>query len=444
MPGPFQRARCILLASACLAAGVLTAGLSPAWRVYGVLAGALLGALVAAGCLYMRLRLLRAELGRATRAKSEFLSNVSHELRTPLNGIHGFAQLLAGDCDEAERRRMAAAIQSSSESLMAAVNAIFDYARIERGEFTITQTPFDVRAAVGDVASAMAPAARQKQLQFETAVKPEVPRMILGDAARLREVLRQLVDNAVKFTSRGKVRVEVSVGGDPVDCRALLFRVVDTGPGMDPGEAAHFFGAFTQANGGSTRPHGGLGLGLTLAHRVVGLMGGSIGVDSRPGEGSVFWFLLPALAVEPAGALHAAPFARARDGRILVVDDNPINQLVAVRAVHSLGYAADAVAGGEAALEALTSARYAAVIMDCQMPGMDGFQTAREIRRREAAGGESRISIIAMTANGPGSDRGECIAAGMDDYLAKPFRIADLDSALSRWIAPRDSLAIPR
>jgi CheY-like chemotaxis protein len=384
--------------------------------------------------LYLRLRRTREELGRALRAKSTFLTNVSHELRTPLNGIHGSAQLLAADCDAADRRRLAAAIQASAESLMAAVDEVLNYARIERGEFTVTQSPFDVREAVADVTSRLAPKARQKGLEFETEVAPDVPRMILGDPARVREVLRYLVDNAVEFTAEGRVQVEVSVGGDPVDCRALLFRVLDTGPGIQPDEVSRVFSAFTQADDGATRAHGGLGLGLTLAHRIVGLMGGSLGLDARHGGGSVFWFVLPTVAVEPAPALAPADARDERYGRILVVDDNPINQLVAVRAVHGLGYGADAVAGGEAALEALSHVHYDAVIMDCQMPGMDGFQTAREIRTREKLATLGRIPIIAMTANGPGGDREECTAAGMDDYLAKPFRIADLDRTLQRWI----------
>lgn len=440
MPGRLERARCILLASACLAAGSLSAALWPHSRLDAGLLSALAGAVVVAVCLYRRLRGIRAELDRANRAKSEFLTNVSHELRTPLNGIHGLSQLLAREVEPAEYRRIAAAIEASAETLMAAVDEILDYARIEKGEFTVSQTPLDVRSVVADAASEMSSRAARKGLRFETVVEPDVPRTILGDAARLRDVVRHLLDNAVKFTSEGEVRLEVAIGGDPVDCRALLFRIRDTGPGIHPDEAARLFRAFTQADGASTRAHGGLGLGLTLAHRIVGLMGGSIGVDSRPGEGSTVWFLLPTVAVEPAPS--AAPDAAlVRDGRVLVVDDNPINQLVAVRAVHSLGYAADAVAGGEAALEALAHGHYDAVLMDCQMPGMDGFEAAAEIRRREAAQGRGRIVIIAMTANGPGSDREQCIAAGMDDYLAKPFRIADLEHSLEHWLACRERAA---
>ena len=432
MARPFQRVWCIVRISGCVGAGVVTSILCSGFRVYTALATTLAVAVVATLYLHSRLRDTRAALERAKRAKSEFLTNVSHELRTPLNGIHGLSQLLARECESAERRQMAAAIQASSESLILAVDEILDYARIEKGELKIQPTPFEVRTAIEDIAAAVEPRASEKGLAFETEVAPGVPRAIVGDAQRLREVLRHLLDNAVKFTAAGKVRLEVSVGGDPLVCRALLFRVRDTGPGMKPETAASFFDAFAQADSGSTRAHGGLGLGLTLAHRLVGLMGGSMGVESRPGRGSVFWFLLPTVTVEPAEP-EPAITPNGRRGRILVVDDNPINQLVAVRAAHSLGYAADAVGGGEAALEALGRADYRAVLMDCQMPGMDGFQAAAEIRRRETSAGAGRIPIIAMTANGPGSDREQCLACGMDDYLPKPFRLADLEQALKHW-----------
>jgi len=440
MVGPFERSRCILLASTYLAAGVAAVAIGGGVRFPAALACALAAALVVAACLGARLRAARRALDLASRAKSEFLANVSHELRTPLNGVHGMAQLLARECETLDGRQMAAAIQASCESLIAVVDQIIDYTRIERGELKARQGPFDLRESVADIAAAAALKARGKGLAFETVVAPGVPRVILGDAVRLREVLRHLLDNAVKFTREGKVRLEVSVGGDPLECAAILFRVCDTGPGIEPEMARKLFTAFTQADGASTRAHGGLGLGLTLAHRLVGLMGGSIDVESQPGCGSVFWFLLPTVVVKPGPAetSETAPSGGSRYGRILVVDDNPINQLVAVRAVHNLGYAADAVPSGDAALEALCRTRYDAVLMDCQMPGMDGFETASEIRRQETLTAAAvRVPIIAMTANGPGADREHCLASGMDDYLTKPFRIANLDRTLERWIIAR-------
>jgi signal transduction histidine kinase/CheY-like chemotaxis protein len=436
MAGHFHQGRSILLACVLTAASLAAAIAFPAVRMYTALAGPLAVAVVVIHCLRVRLAGTHTALERASRAKAEFLANVSHELRTPLNGIHGLSQLLARECETAEGRRMAEAIEASSRSLMVAVDEILDYVRIEKGELQIRQSPFEVRSVVEDVAAEAAHSAAAKHLDFEVAVDQAVPHLILGDAERLRQVPRYLLDNAVKFTQRGKVRLEADVGGDPLECRAILFRVRDTGPGMEPQTAERFFAAFTQADGGSARAHGGLGLGLALAHRLVGLMGGSVRVESQPGNGSVFWFLLPTIAVEPAGA--GPPSGELRCGRVLVVDDNPINQLVAVRALHSLGYAADAAGGGEAALEALSCASYVAVLMDCQMPGTDGFQAAAEIRCREARENRGRIPIIAMTANGPGSDRERCLASGMDDYLPKPFRIAELGRTLRCWTEARE------
>jgi signal transduction histidine kinase/ActR/RegA family two-component response regulator len=439
MVGP-HRFRCVLLVSACLAAGVPTLALGRDVRNSVALACTVAALLAAAVCLALRLREAQRVLDRAARAKSEFLTNVSHELRTPLNGIQGMAQLLARDCQTPEQGQMAAAIQSNCESLMAMITRIIDYARIEKGELQPQSGPVDLRQMVAEIAAVFGPKAANHGLAFETVLAPEVPRLVLGDSLHLREALSYLLDNGVKFTREGQVRLEVSVGGDPRECGAILFRVCDTGPGVPPEMARQLFSAFTQADGASTRAHGGLGLGLTLAHRLVGLMGGSIGFESPPGRGSVFWFLLPTVAVDPQPASPpeiASPVKGCR-GRVLVVDDNPINQLVAVRAVDSLGYAADAAPGGEAALEALHRARYDAVLMDCQMPGMDGFETVAEIRREEArAGAGMRVPVIAMTANDPEAERAHCLGCGMDDYLAKPFRIAGLDQALDHWVASR-------
>ncbi|HUB31459.1 MAG TPA: response regulator [Bryobacteraceae bacterium] len=450
MAGLTDRFRCILPAIACLVAGALAAGCGSHFHLYPALWGALSGALAAVVALCCRLHRTRLALERALRAKSEFLANVSHELRTPLNGIEGLARSLARECGTPEAQRMATAIEASCDSLIAAVDRILDYVLIEKGGLKIEPAPFDLRAAVRAIAEDAARKAAQKGLAFEAAIEPTLPCVILGDMRRLRQVLHCLLDNAIKFTSAGEVRLEAGLGGDSPASKAILFRVRDTGSGIQPKMVNHLFAPFTQADTGSTRAHGGLGLGLTLAHRLVTLMGGSLGVESQPGRGSVFWVLLPAMVVEPECAAHAAipsggaalPSGEHRSGRVLVVDDNPINQLVAVRAVHNLGYTADAVAGGEAALDLLSHTPYDVVLMDCQMPGMDGFETCSAVRRREAASGASRVPIIAMTANGPGSNRDECLAAGMDDYLAKPFHIAELSRALNRWISA--SVAQPK
>lgn len=392
-------------------------------------------ALLAIALLWLRLRNARRALERALRAKSEFLANVSHELRTPLNGIEGLAQSLALECGTAEAHRIAAAIEASCDTVISVVDRILDYVRIEKGGLRLEEAPFDLRAALSAVAENARRKAAEKNLSFELAVEAGVPVVIVGDLWRFRQVIECLLDNAIKFTYAGKVRLEAGLGGGPGTVKAILIRVRDTGTGIQPELVQELFAPFSQADSRSSRAHGGLGLGLTLAHRLVTLMGGSLGVESQPGRGSVFWVLLPAVVVEPArpDGPGSSTSGESRRNRILVVDDNPVNQLVAVRAAHSLGYTADAVASGDSALELLAQTHYDVILMDCQMPGMDGFETSSAIRRREAATGCGRVPIVAMTANGPGCERQQCLDAGMDDYLSKPFRLAELERTLERW-----------
>ena len=253
----------------------------------------------------------------------------------------------------------------------------------------------------------------------------------------LRRVLFNLLGNAIKFTESGTVRLEVALAGDR---QALSFRVNDTGIGITPEARAHLFEPFMQADSASSRRYGGFGLGLATARRLVQLMGGSIGLESAPGRGSVFWFVLPLVVVPVQDAARRAegesqPEAPpSGQGLVLVVDDNPVNQLVAARVVNQLGYATEVASGGEVALEAMAHTSFDAVLMDCQMPVMDGYQTTAEIRRREA--GRRRVPIIAVTANTAQGNVEKCLASGMDDFLAKPIRPAVLDTTLRRWLAP--------
>jgi signal transduction histidine kinase/DNA-binding NarL/FixJ family response regulator len=417
-----------------------------------------------------RARDARKAAVKANGAKSEFLANMSHEIRTPLNGIVGMADLLATTRLDAEQREMAAVIKTSSECLIAIVEDIFDFSRMESGVAHLEPVAFDLRAMIDGVIGLLRPQALAKGLALQSSVCRDIPGMVLGDPVRIRQVLVNLLGNALKFTEAGKVGLEVSQTGDRADSRGLLFRVIDTGIGIDPQAVDKIFRPFTQADSTATRKYGGIGLGLAISHRLVSMMGGSINVESQPGKGSTFWFLLPLVLPEkvpqalpgatPVAAAQAAPLAPSpeplvarqapafgpptagpllpavpRAGeRVLIVDDNPVNQIVALRAVGNLGYAAEVVSGGEPALEALERDRFAAVLMDCQMPGMDGYQASREIRRRECHGrSKARIPIIAMTANAGEGDHEKCQAAGMDDYLTKPIRMAELSRALEHW-----------
>lgn len=381
-----------------------------------------------------RVRQSRQAAEKANSAKSHFLANISHEIRTPLNGIVAAAELLARSGLTAEQREMTALILGSAETLIALVNDVLDLSKIESGEIQIEHLPLNIRSAVQDVIRLYTPRAQEKGLRLSFGLDPDVPEQVLGDALRIRQVLIHLLSNAIKFTKTGGISLEVACAGSG-NGAALLFRVIDTGIGIAPEISRNLFSAFTQAESTAARKFGGAGLGLAISLRLVSLMGGSIGLESEPGRGSVFWFIVPARAVETlAAAPQRAEEPAARDVavHILVVDDNPVNQVVAARALRCLGYAPEIVASGEGALEALAKRPYDLILMDCQMPGLDGYQTSAEIRRREA--GRRPVPIVAMTANAIEGDRERCAAAGMDDYLAKPFRIAALQSVLDRWL----------
>lgn len=421
----------ITAVSACVSSVALTAVLhAPAWQ-------GLIGAALALAIVYwqeMRVRELRGGLDLAECARQQFLANISHEIRTPLNAVQTSAELLARGSLTQEQRQMAALIQSNCESLIGIVNEMLDFASMEARELRLEEVPFDLASVVDSVAGRMAGRAREKGLAFELDVRSGVPHRIQGDPQRLRQVLFYLLDNAVKFTDKGKVRFEVSAVDKPA--AALLFRIIDTGCGLAPDVADGLLRPFTQADSTATRKHGGIGLGLTLVYRLVTMMGGSVGVESRTGAGSTFWVLLP------AHAAGAEPASKPRHGRVLIVDDNPVNLMVAARAVHNLGYASHVVSGGEAALDAMEKVSFDLILMDCQMPVLDGYETTKRLREREAAT-RQHIPIVAMTANALAGDEEKCLAAGMDDYLTKPIRLALLGRTLERWIpaAPRKAEA---
>lgn len=372
---------------------------------------------------------------RASRAKSEFVSRMSHELRTPLNAIIGFAELLDAEPLSPSHKNYVNLINSSGKHLMELINAVLDHAKIESGNMTLERIAFDFHAAIDAVRTIVNERATAKGLDFVATIDAGLPRFVIGDPTRLRQILINLMVNAVKFTEQGSVELRVA----PEDDR-IIFSVRDTGIGMNETALSRLFKPFSQADDSVTRKYGGTGLGLMISKELIEAMGGSIEVESASGVGTVFWFWLPLQAADarPDDEARPAPSVRQQDvailvqGRVLLVDDNRVNQQLAGAMLDRLGLAYDFADNGAHALRRLASADYSLVLMDMEMPEMDGVTATREYRREEAEKGRTRLPIIAMTANALQEDRERCFAAGMDGYISKPISLSALQDELRR------------
>jgi signal transduction histidine kinase/ActR/RegA family two-component response regulator len=391
---------------------------------------------------HRRARVAQLDAERANAAKSEFLANMSHEIRTPLNGVIGMATMvLDGDIDESKRPDLEI-VRHSAESLLTIINDVLDLAKIEAGHMTTEPLPLNLKELLAKIVDMMSAKARKSGLLLQFDYPEHLPAFFLGDAGRIRQIVLNFLGNAMKFTDRGTVSLSVEAGAMDGHRASMRISIWDTGIGIHGDKHASLFTKFNQADSSTTRKYGGTGLGLAISKQLAELMGGTVGFASQHGEGSTFWVELP-LMLDSSPVVKAAPAPPATPSiarsvsqrRVLVAEDNAVNQRLMIRSLEKLGCRVDVAATGIEALKKWEICDYGLVLMDCQMPEMDGYEATAQIRSREH--GRVRTPIVAVTANAMAGDQERCLRNGMDDYLSKPICLDELRRVVDRHL--RDS-----